>query len=163
MSVRVSRRTKLQWLAGMEGGTQTRGILASTMSQENVELARRALDAFHRRDKAAFLALCDPDYEWVPPADWPETAPVRGSEAVWAFLLELDEPWEAGTYEIAELFGCGGDKVVMHVRRHVRGKTSGVEADFDYWHVGTWRDGKGLRSEWFGDREAALQAATRAE
>ena len=28
------------------------------MSRENVELVRQALDALHRRDKAAFVALC---------------------------------------------------------------------------------------------------------
>jgi ketosteroid isomerase-like protein len=131
------------------------------VSQENVELARKALDAFHRRDKSAWLSLCDADYEWVPPADWPETAAVQGAEAVWAFMVELDEPWEAGEYEIAELIDCGNDKVAMHLRRHVRGKTSGVEADFDYWHVGTARNGKALRSEWFGDRSEALDSATR--
>jgi ketosteroid isomerase-like protein len=35
------------------------------MSQENVELAQQALDAFNRRDRAAFLALWDEDAEIV--------------------------------------------------------------------------------------------------
>ena len=131
------------------------------MSEENVALARKALGAFHRRDKAAFVALCAPDYEWVPPADWPETAPIRGPEAAWAFMVELDEPWEPGEYEIAELIDYDNDKVVMHVQRHVRGRTSGVEADFDYWLVGTSRDGKAVRAEWFAQREHALAAANR--
>jgi hypothetical protein len=56
-----------------------------------------------------------------------------------AFMVELDEPWEPGEYEIAELIDYDNDKVVMHVQRHVRGRTSGVEADFDYWLVGTAR------------------------
>jgi ketosteroid isomerase-like protein len=34
------------------------------MSQENVELALRADDAFKRGDLDAFLALCDPDLEF---------------------------------------------------------------------------------------------------
>jgi ketosteroid isomerase-like protein len=144
----------------MEGGTPSRDT-AAAVSQEDVELARSALDAFHRRDRAAFIGLCDPYYEWVPPADWPETAAIRGPEAVWAFLIELDEPWEAGEYEIAELIDCENGSVVMHVRRRVRGKTSGVEAEFDYWHVGASRNGKALRSEWFGDRQGALEAAAR--
>jgi len=130
------------------------------MSQENIELARKALDAFHRRDKAAFVALCDPDYVWVPPADWPETAPIHGPEAAWAFIVALDEPWEPGEYEITELIDFENDKVVMHVRRHVRGAASGLEADFDYWLVGTLRDGKAVRSEWFAERAEALEAAT---
>jgi hypothetical protein len=45
----------------------------------------------------------------------------------------------------------------------VRGKTSGVEAEFDYWHVGSARDGKAVRSQWFGNREDALEAAASSE
>jgi ketosteroid isomerase-like protein len=41
------------------------------MSQENVEAMRRGLDAFTRRDKAAWIAICDPDVENIPPRDWP--------------------------------------------------------------------------------------------
>jgi ketosteroid isomerase-like protein len=33
------------------------------MSQENVETLRQGLDAFFRRDRQAWLALCDPDFE----------------------------------------------------------------------------------------------------
>ena len=40
------------------------------------------------------------------------------------------------------------------------GRTSGVEADFDYWGVGTSRNGKVVRSQWFAEREQALEAAT---
>jgi len=36
------------------------------MSQENVELVYRATDAFNRRDIDAFLALSEPDVEFIP-------------------------------------------------------------------------------------------------
>ena len=36
------------------------------MSQENVELHYRAMDAFNRRDLDAFLALTDDDVEAIP-------------------------------------------------------------------------------------------------
>jgi hypothetical protein len=39
------------------------------MSQENVELFCKAIDAFNRRDRDAWLALCDPEYENAPPRD----------------------------------------------------------------------------------------------
>ncbi len=75
-------------------------------------------------------------------------------------MVEANDPWEPGEYEIAELIDCDHDKVVMRMRRHVRGRTSGVEADIDYWLVLTARDGKGVRSEWFAEREQAIAAAT---
>jgi ketosteroid isomerase-like protein len=36
------------------------------MSQENVDLVRRAYDTFNRRDLDAFLELMDPDVEFIP-------------------------------------------------------------------------------------------------
>jgi ketosteroid isomerase-like protein len=36
------------------------------MSQENVDLVRRAVDAFNRRDLDAFVALTDDDVEVIP-------------------------------------------------------------------------------------------------
>jgi len=128
------------------------------MSQENVEIGRLLADATNRREKAAFLALCDPEIEWVPPAEWPETATIRGPEAVWDFMVQLDEPWEEGPYELLEVVDGGSDKVAWHLRRQVRGKTSGVDAAFDYWTVTTFRDGKVVRFEWFQDRGQALEA-----
>jgi ketosteroid isomerase-like protein len=36
------------------------------MSQENVELNQRVIDAFNRRDLGAYLELTDPDVEFIP-------------------------------------------------------------------------------------------------
>jgi hypothetical protein len=44
------------------------------MSQENMETVRLAFEAVSRRDKAAFLAMCDPEVETVPLRDFPESA-----------------------------------------------------------------------------------------
>lgn len=66
------------------------------MPEENVERMRRSFDAFSRRDKAAWLGLCDPDLEWVPIPNWPEP-PTRGREAVWDFVIAFDEPSDRGT------------------------------------------------------------------
>jgi ketosteroid isomerase-like protein len=128
------------------------------MSAEDVERMKRAFDAFFRRDKAAWLELCDPEIEIAPIGDWPETDPIRGGEAAWDFLLGADEPWEPGPYELLEVFDAE-DKVVARQRRHLRGVSSGVEVEYDYWVVLTYRAGKALRVEWFADRETALQTA----
>jgi ketosteroid isomerase-like protein len=128
------------------------------MSQENVESLRQSLDAFVQRDRERWLALCDPDLEIVPVGDWPETDPIRGREAAWDFLVATDEPWEPGPYELVEVID-GGDKIVGHQQRDLRGKTSGVEVKYDYWLVMTVRNGKALRVEWFSDRKTALEAA----
>ena len=67
------------------------------MSQENVETMRRALDAFNRADKAAWLALHDPDVVMIPAREWPENAPIRGAEAIWDFYIAATDPWDEGS------------------------------------------------------------------
>jgi ketosteroid isomerase-like protein len=42
------------------------------MSEENVEVVRRFLDAFNRGNRAAWLAWLDEDYEITSIGDWPE-------------------------------------------------------------------------------------------
>jgi len=133
------------------------------MSPENVEVLRQSLDAFNRRDKAPWLALCDPEVEWLPPAHWPETATIRGPEATWDFMLALNEPWEEGSYELMELIDGTADIAAARVQRHVRGQSSGIAAEFEYWAVVMFRDGKILRIEWFADRSEALKAVGQPE
>ena len=128
------------------------------MSEENVEAYKRGLDAFNRRDKAAWLAACDPKVENVPPRDWPESDPIRGFDAVWDFFVENQEPWEESPYEF-ELIEVGNNKIVTHVRAQMRGKASGAGVAWSMWNVVTFRNGKVLRFEWFADRAEALEAA----
>jgi ketosteroid isomerase-like protein len=129
------------------------------MSQENVQTFHDALDAFNRRDRAAWLAFYDPEFENLPPRNWPESAAIRGPEAVWDFYVESQEPWEGPTFEVGELIDAGDDKVAAEVRGQLRGKASGASVAWHYWQVVTYRHGKALRAEWFTDRDQALEAA----
>ena len=128
------------------------------MSQENVERVRESLEAFARRDKAAWYELCDPNLEVVPVGDWPEGEKIQGREAAWDFLVTSDEPWEPGSYEMAEVMD-NDENVVTRLKRDMRGKSSGVGVQYDYWLVVTIRDRKAVRLEWFEKRESALEAA----
>jgi ketosteroid isomerase-like protein len=129
------------------------------MSQENVESLRLGLDAFNRRDRAAWLEGCDPELENLPPRDWPESDSIRGHQAVWDFFVEGNEPWEESNFEYVDLIDTGNDKVVVDLRREARGKASGASVAWGYWLVGTFRNGKLFRMEWFADRAEALEAA----
>ena len=57
------------------------------MSQENVEFVRQSMEALLRRDRDAWLAIHDEEFEIVPVRDWPEGA-VRGRETGWDFRHE---------------------------------------------------------------------------
>jgi ketosteroid isomerase-like protein len=126
------------------------------MSRENVEVVRRGLTAFNRRDRAAFLAICDAEVENVPPREWPESAPIRGAEAIWDFFVQAVDAFGEGSYEWGELIDAGEDRIVANQVREMRGRASGASVAWNYWVVFTFRDGKVLRWEWFADRAEAL-------
>ena len=129
------------------------------MSQENMETFRQALDALDRRDRAAYLALCDQDYEVVPIDDWPEAGAIRGREAVWDFYVKVLGAFEPTDSGDAEFMDARADKAVVHRAAEMRGRASGAKVEFDYWIVVTFREGKILRDQWFADRTEALKAA----
>src|SRR5436305_11916072 len=105
----------------MESGSPSRDT-AWPMSQENVDLAQKALDAFNQRDRTAWLALTDPEVQVVPPRDWPESNPIRGSAAVWTFYVENIESFREGELEHVELIDARNDRVVAHMRGAMYGR-----------------------------------------
>jgi ketosteroid isomerase-like protein len=129
------------------------------MSEENVELIRRQLDAFTRGDRTAWLASLDEDYEITPIGDWPDARVIRGGEAGWDFYLDVAQTLGYYGRIHVEFVDGGGDKVLAHQRHEGRGQASGVDVEADYWLVITLREGKVLRDQWFTDRAEALEAA----
>jgi ketosteroid isomerase-like protein len=129
------------------------------MSQENVELVRRANDAFNQGDRVAFRECFDPDAVLVPLREWPENAPARGPEAIWDAYEGFTQAWEVGPFELGEILEVGPNKVIANARRQARGRASGAELFFSYWLLSTHRNGKVIRAEWFADRSDALEAA----
>jgi ketosteroid isomerase-like protein len=130
------------------------------MSEENVEIMRQMLDAFDRRDRAAWLALRVPDCEVIPSAMWPEVDAIRGREAAWDFYIEVTEPFQRRPLAPdTEAVDAGTDRVLVHHQTVVRGRTSGADVELNYWLVVTFREGKVLRDQWFTDRADALEAA----
>jgi ketosteroid isomerase-like protein len=66
------------------------------MSHENVEIAKRAVDAFSRRDLAAYYdELFTPDYEWFPAlVGAVDGDSFRGREGIEAYVETASEAWE---------------------------------------------------------------------
>ena len=128
------------------------------MSEENVEIMRRQVEAFNRGDRSAWLLSLDENYEISPIDDWPDARAIRGGEAGWDFYIGIARTLSfERTY--VDYVDAGADKVLGHQRHKARGQRSGASVDLDYWIVTTLRKGKVLRDEWFADRAAALEAA----
>ena len=101
-------------------------------------MLRAGLDAFNRRDKAAFLAICHSDIENVPPRDWPESEVAEGSETVWDFFVTNNDPWEDSPLEYLEIIDCGNDRIAAQMHGQMRGAASGAGVHWSFWQVATW-------------------------
>jgi len=65
------------------------------MSAENVEIAKRGIDAFNRRDVDGFFALAASDFEWFPAmAGAVEGGGYRGRDGIEKYLVEIADAWE---------------------------------------------------------------------
>src|SRR5271165_2921451 len=99
------------------------------MSQENVEIAERAMDAFNRRDLDAYDDLFTQDFEWFPAL--PSTVEgdgYLGREGIAKYFGEISDTWEEFRV-IAEEYRELGSRALMLARIEGRGKGSGVEVD----------------------------------
>ena len=128
------------------------------MSEENVELARRALEALDRRDLSSWLAVSDEDLEVVPTRDWPEPG-VRGAEAAFNWYVQAFDTLQPFRTADTEFIDAGADKVLLQYRIDVRGRRSGAKVEWRRWCVVIMRKGRILRGEWFLERAEALEAA----
>jgi ketosteroid isomerase-like protein len=99
------------------------------VSQENVDLVRRALEAINRRDLDAFLQLAEPDVV----QDWsramgPQSGIYRGRTEVRQFLHSWWDAFEESVIVVDELIDAG-DQVVAVFHGRQRGRASGIEVE----------------------------------
>ena len=129
------------------------------MSQENVEIVRRAFEAFAREGPAAVVDFWDPEIElWLPSGMVQAGGTYRGHAAVLEWMKEWAEAWEEIDYRPEE-FTEAGDSVLVSVLYDGRGKGSGVRVEGRFWYVMKLRNGKLLRWELYPERSQALDAA----
>jgi ketosteroid isomerase-like protein len=132
------------------------------MSEENVEIVRRVYEALARDDTASVLAAYDEDIVFdLSRSPFREFLPkhiVRGHDGLRAFFGERHEAWESLVDECVDLIDAG-DRVISNVITHGRGRASGIETGRSHYGVWTIRGGKVIRTQWFGTRDEALEAA----
>ena len=132
------------------------------MSQENVEIVRRAWDAFNDGDAIKAFEVFAADVEWDVSQDiWGGVVGgghYWGIEGVTRWLADLYGPWETFEMEVEELLDVGDDRVIGVLCARGRGRASGVEVEHHPASVTTLDSGKVVRVVWHATREAALEA-----
>jgi ketosteroid isomerase-like protein len=134
------------------------------MSQENVELVRRAYEAFNHGgvDACVSAGVWSPEIVWdVTPSGIPGLGTYRGQTEVrrffeedWFSTFPFDE-WEVELEDVID----AGDRVIGMSRQHGRGATSGAATELELAQVSIVRDGQIVRVDNYTDREKALKAA----
>ena len=128
------------------------------MSEENVKKARDFIAAYNRRDFDAAIESFDSAIEWVLP-EGQSSDSCQGPGAIIRFWEGLDETMEE-LQLLPQEFIDAGDHVATRLRHRGRGRVSGAEIDEEMYHqVATFRDGKIVRMEYFGQWSEALAAA----
>jgi ketosteroid isomerase-like protein len=129
------------------------------MSRENVEIVKRALDAFSRGDAEAFAELTTPDLEWKTGLGALEGGEIfRGREGVEAYFGRLSSAWEEFRFH-AEEFRDREDVVLVLGRLEGRGRSAGVPVDSPVGAVWELRDGKVWRLRAYLDHAEATEVA----
>ena len=129
------------------------------MSRENVEIVRRALEAYQREGLDGYLRYFDPEIEWSTTDTWIERATYRGHGGVRRYLGTMEAEFEDVRIEPVELIDAGGEQVVSSVRISGRGKGSGAPVELTLISIGSLRDGMVFRIRNYPDMAAALEAA----
>jgi ketosteroid isomerase-like protein len=131
------------------------------MSQENVEIIRRALDAWNRQDIEGILALIHPEGEYVNAPRAVEPGTRRGHDEIVAVVQMQWESIPGARWEI-DRFDDRGDEIltVGSVSRTMPGSDARISNPL----LASWkfRDGKIIRLEQLGAGpafRAALEAA----
>ena len=110
------------------------------MSQENVELAYQASDAFNRRDLDALLALMDADVEYVSALVAIEGG-YHGHDGIRRWWKNLLDTFPDFIIEVVEVRDLGDLSVaVLRNRAHSAGSDTTIEQR--QWQVAQWRDKK---------------------
>ena len=132
------------------------------MSQQNVEIVRRGLEAWQRDDFESWLSGIDPDVEWLTAVErglGRAGSVYRGHEGMREFWnlwrTEVDDFWT----EAEEIRDLGDDRVLYLGHIRFRGPASGIMVESQLANVKTLRDGKIVRSEDYLSHKEALEAA----
>jgi ketosteroid isomerase-like protein len=129
------------------------------MSQENVEIVRRAVTEFDESQRLSASFAPDFVLETRTFRGAPGPFEYHGWEGFFEFFREWVDAYDAWEQEIEQILDGGGDRVVVHARQ--RGRLRGTEdwVELDYGLVYTVTDGLIRRVQVYATLDEALEAA----
>jgi ketosteroid isomerase-like protein len=128
------------------------------MSQENVEVVRRAVAAVNRRDIDGYLACCTDDVQLCTPlAD--VTGTYDGPDGIRRFFADVGDTGPDFQLTIERVEAIGPDRVLAFMLVTATGRASGIPQDALTANLYDLAGGRIERIRIFIDREEAIEAA----
>jgi ketosteroid isomerase-like protein len=129
------------------------------MSQENVEIARKGIEAWNQHDAELWLSYAAPDIEWAPagPAALERTV-YRGHDEVASGFAAIWETWDVFRLEEGQIRDLG-DSVLWLGRVKMRGGASHIDLDQEFAVHTRLQDGQVISVRSFLAWQEAVEAA----
>lgn len=128
------------------------------MSRENVEIFRRAQEAYNEGDWDAVLATMNPNVVTDTTRAGPDGEIYRGHEGAKRFWRMLRDVFGSLRNEPEEIID-NGDRLFTRIRQRSTGRASGAMTEDVIYQIITIDKGKATRAQFFRDRAEALEAA----
>jgi ketosteroid isomerase-like protein len=130
------------------------------MSQENVEIVRKAWEAAWSKppDWAVLGTLYHPDHVFESDYGGVNNTAYRGAAGFQEFLADQDETWDDWRHDLDRVIDAGADAVVVEARLVAHGKHSAVGVEQPYGVVITISEGKIVRTRAYAGLREALDA-----
>ena len=127
------------------------------MSEENVEVVKRAYAAMDHGDIPTVLTLCDPEIEFDNSNAVFDPAVFHGHAGVLDFFSRSADMWEAQRFEAEEFIPLGEDQVLVQQQIVSVGRDD-VETVARNANLVTVREGKAIHIKSFQTKAEALEA-----
>ena len=128
------------------------------MSEDNVEIVRRSVDAFNEGGLEAAAKFAHPEIEFQEPPTQPAPRTARGQAAMEETWASFEAAWEEHQTEVKEVRELTEDAVLLSSVEHFRGR-DGMEISAPCWTIYTFREGKIVKFRPFWEHAEALEAA----
>jgi ketosteroid isomerase-like protein len=135
------------------------------MSEENVEIVRRALEILQKvaehgdPDEWFDSEILSGDIEWIPTSSFPGPKSYRGRDGVVEYMRTWSEEFESWSLEIERLIDAPGDRVVALLHQRAIGKGSGAPVEMHLAAIHDLEGGRVTRIQNFINPADALDAA----
>jgi ketosteroid isomerase-like protein len=127
------------------------------MSERNVDLHRRTMDAYNARDIEAWIALADPQIEFHSTFAAVGGAVYHGHDGLRRYFRDIDNVWGAETRLEAEAFFDLGENTLVFQVLHGRGRNSGAQVAMPVALVVRWRNEMAVYMKGYARRLDALR------